>query len=99
MPICEVVEAVWSLRLEGRQHGGDGGQREIDLIMERTDQRALAIEVKLSGTVTDDDVMHIPWLREQVGDDMLDAVVINTGPQAYQRKDGVAVVPAALLGV
>jgi predicted AAA+ superfamily ATPase len=76
-----------------------GGQREIDLIVERADQRVLAIEVKLSGTVTDDDVKHLHWLREQIGDDLLDAVVINTGPQAYRRKDGVAVVPAALLGI
>ena len=38
------------------------------------------------------------WLREQIGEDLLDAVVINTGPQAYRRTDGVAVVPAALLG-
>lgn len=75
-----------------------GGQREIDLIVERADQRVLAIEVKLSGTVTDDDVKQIHWLRDQIGDDLLDAVVINTGPQAYRRKDGVAVVPAALLG-
>lgn len=75
-----------------------GGQREIDLIVERPDQRVIAIEVKLSGTVTDEDVKHIHWLHEQIGDDLLDAVVINTGPQAYRRKDGVAVVPAALLG-
>ena len=45
-----------------------------------------------------DDVKHLLWLREQIGDDLLDAVVIHTGPQAYRRKDGIAVVPAALLG-
>ena len=41
---------------------------------------------------------HLLWLRDQIGDDLIDAVVINTGPQAYRRQDGVAVVPAALLG-
>jgi predicted AAA+ superfamily ATPase len=75
-----------------------GGAREIDLIVERADQRVLAIEVKLSASVDDDDVRHLLWLREQIGEDLLDAVVINTGPQAYRRQDGVAVVPAALLG-
>jgi predicted AAA+ superfamily ATPase len=75
-----------------------GGAREIDLIVERADQRVLAIEVKLSASVDDDDVRNLLWLREQIGEDLLDAVVINTGPQAYRRKDGVAVVPAALLG-
>lgn len=75
-----------------------GGQREVDLIVERADRRVVAIEVKLSGTVGDDDVRNLRWLKEQIGDDLLDAVVINTGPQAYRRTDGIAVVPAALLG-
>lgn len=75
-----------------------GGRREIDLIVERADQRVVAIEVKLSGSVDDDDVKNLLWLRDEIGDDLLDAVVINTGPQAYRRRDGVAVVPAALLG-
>ncbi len=76
-----------------------GGLREIDLIVERPDQRVVAIEVKLSATVNDDDVKNLLWLREQIGDDLLDAVVINTGQRAYRRQDGIAVVPAGLIGV
>jgi predicted AAA+ superfamily ATPase len=75
-----------------------GGRREVDLIVERADQRVVAIEVKLGNAVEDRDVKHLLWLREQIGDDLIDAVVIHTGPQAYRRKDGVAVIPAALLG-
>lgn len=75
-----------------------GGRQEVDLIVERADQRVVAIEVKLSGAVDNSDVKHLKWLRDQIGDDLLDAVVIHTGPQAYRRKDGIAVVPAALLG-
>ena len=75
-----------------------GGAREIDLIIERADRRVLAIEVKLSRTVKDDDVRQLLWLKEQIGDQLLDAIVIHTGPEAYRRKDGVGVVPAALLG-
>lgn len=75
-----------------------GGRREVDLIVERPDQRVVAIEVKLSGSVADDDVKNLLWLRSQIGQDLLDAIVINTGPQAYRRRDGIAVVPAALLG-
>ena len=36
--------------------------------------------------------------REQIGDDLLDAVVVTTGTEAYRRPDGIAVVPAGLLG-
>lgn len=75
-----------------------GGEREVDLIVVRADQRAVAIEVKLSATVTDGDVRHLRWLRDQLGANLLDAVVITTGQHAYRRADGIAVVPAALLG-
>lgn len=75
-----------------------GGEREVDLIVERTDGAVVAIEVKLARTVDDDDVRHLRWLREQLGDRLLDAVVVSTGGTAYRRADGIAVVPAALLG-
>jgi len=75
-----------------------GGGQEVDLIVERSDRRIIAIEVKLSRTVDDDDVRHLHWLRERIGDNLLDAAGINTGPEAYRRKDGIAVIPAALLG-
>jgi uncharacterized protein len=74
------------------------GDREVDLIVERGDGRVLAMEVKLSPVVRDGDVRHLLWLRERLGDRFLDAVVVTTGREAYRRSDGVAVVPAALLG-
>jgi uncharacterized protein len=74
------------------------GDREVDLIVERGDGRVLAIEVKLSPVVRDDDVRHLLWLRERLGPALLDAVVVTSGRDAYRRRDGIAVVPAALLG-
>lgn len=75
-----------------------GGRHEVDLIVERPDQRVLAMEIKLGRDVSDRDVRHLHWLREKVGNDLLDAVAVTTGSHAYRRKDGIAVVPAALLG-
>jgi predicted AAA+ superfamily ATPase len=74
------------------------GRHEVDLIVERADGRVLAIEVKLARTVADRDTTHLRWLAERIGDDLLDAVIVSTGPEAYRRADGIAVVPAALLG-
>jgi uncharacterized protein len=74
------------------------GEREVDLIVERSDHRVVALEVKLSATVADEDVRNLLWLREEAGAELLDAVVISTGTHAYRRTDGIAVVPAALLG-
>ncbi len=74
------------------------GDHEVDLVVIRDDGRVVAIEVKLSGTVTDRDIRHLRWLRESIGDDLLDAIVLTTGPVAYRRPDGIGIVPLALLG-
>ena len=76
-----------------------GGEHEVDLIVERGDGRVVAMEVKLSATVDDDDVRHLRWLTERIGDDLLDAVVVTTGREAYRRTDGIAVIPASVLAV
>jgi len=74
------------------------GDHEVDLVIERYDGRVLAIEVKMAAHVGDDDVRHLTWLRERLGPDLLDAIVVTTGRHAYRRKDGIGVVPAALVG-
>jgi len=74
------------------------GEREVDLIVERDDHRVVAIEVKLAAVPQDADLRHLHWLQDAIGDDLLDAIVITTGRAAYRRKDGIGVVPLALLG-
>lgn len=71
---------------------------EIDLIVESDDRHVLAIEVKLAETVSDADVKHLNWLHAQIGNRLVDRVLITTGRHAYRRPDGVAVVPLGLLG-
>ena len=76
-----------------------GGRHEIDLIVERDDGKVVAIEVKLGQTLGGREVKHLNWLAKELGDELLDAVVITTGRDAYRRRqDQIAVVPAALLG-
>ncbi len=86
---CEA--SVWHMRV-------DNGRHEVDFVVERDDGLVVAIEAKLSSTVTDRDVRHLLWLREKIGKQLGDAVVLTTGERAYRRADGVAVVPLALLG-
>jgi len=74
------------------------GRQEIDLIVERADGKVVAVEVKLARDVSGDDVKHLNWLDDKLGDRVLDRIVVTTGPRAYRRRDGVAVVPLALLG-
>lgn len=74
------------------------GDHEIDLVMVRDDGKVVAVEVKLSATVEDRDIAQLRWLADRLGVDLLDAIVVNTGPNAYRRPDGIGVVPLALLG-
>ncbi len=74
------------------------GDHEVDLIIQRHDQRVVALEVKLDGVPGPADVRHLLWLREQLGNDLLDAAVITAGAHAYRRPDGIAVIPAVLFG-
>ncbi len=74
------------------------GAHEVDLIIERADGRIVAVEVKLARDVSHRDTVHLRWLAERIGDELLDAVIVTTGPEAYRRADGIAIVPAALLG-
>jgi len=74
-----------------------GGDHEVDFIVEHK-RRVVAFEVKLSPVVREADVKHLNWLKQRIGDRLVDAAVITTGPEAYRRTDGVAVIPAGLLG-
>lgn len=78
-----------------RTHRGD---HEVDLILHSDDGRVLAIEVKLASSIGDGDARHLNWLHDALGAQLVDKVVVTTGADAYRRRDGVAVVPLALLG-
>ena len=73
------------------------GFHEVDLIVQRTDGKILAIETKLSETVTPQDFKHLHWLSEQIGNELVGKVLIYAGNDAYTAQ-GVSVVPLALLG-
>ncbi|HEY6421914.1 MAG TPA: hypothetical protein VIY28_01435 [Pseudonocardiaceae bacterium] len=60
------------------------GDHEIDFIVERDDHKVVALEVKLSSTVDDSDVIHLHWLRNHLGPNILDTAVITTGAYAYR---------------
>lgn len=73
------------------------GSHEVDLIVERPDGGVVAIEVKLARTVDENEGRHLKWLRNELGDRVINSVIVTTGTSAYRREDGVVVMPLALL--
>lgn len=97
--------AMLTVRGAAQVSGGDvfhlrtkRGEQEVDLIVEGEDGRIVAFEIKLNRAASDRDVRHLLWLKEKLGDQVADLVLLNTGEHAYRRPDGVAVVPLVLLG-
>ncbi|MBB1512767.1 hypothetical protein H5399_09150 [Tessaracoccus sp. MC1627] len=89
---AEAVDArIGHLRTKNTHH-------EIALIVEAPDRSTVAIEVKLTDTIRPADVEHLNWLGQQLGDRIVDQVIIYTGRHVYRRPDGIAIVPLALLG-
>jgi uncharacterized protein len=91
---------VYAQHAEGTVHHlrTKNGDHEVDLIVEGSDRRVVAIEVKLSPVLEDRDVQHLLWLRGKLGSKLADAIVVTTGQHAYRRRDGIGVVPLSLLG-
>lgn len=75
-----------------------GAQKEIDLVVQRRDKRVVLFEVKIGQKIDNEDVKHLKWIKDKIGDKIIDSAVINTGSHAYRRDDGIAVIPAVLLG-
>lgn len=103
--VPDTLEQLWCVQVYAQHseaavsHLRDrNGEHEVDLIVSKADASFDAVEVQLAGTVDDRDVRQLKWLRDRMGDQMRDAIVVNTGPMAYRRPDGIAVVPLAMLG-
>lgn len=74
------------------------GEHEVDMVVENYTKQIIGIEVKVSPVVRDDDVRHLLWLQEIMGEKFAGGIVVHAGRALYQRPDGIWVVPLACLG-
>jgi predicted AAA+ superfamily ATPase len=66
---------------------------EVDLVLERDDGTVIAFEVKAGTRVDRSDLAGIRALRVRIGQRLVAAVVLYTGPLAYTHEDGTLVLP------
>lgn len=67
--------------------------REVDLILETPDGRVAAIEVKSGASVSDEDFRALAYLRDRIGPDFVQGVVLYTGPEVFSFGDRLSVLP------
>ena len=74
-----------------------GGDHEVDLIADLPNGDVLAIEAKLSRTITAADARHLNTLKERLGTSFRAGLVVYPGDTAYRLDDRIAAVPLAAL--
>ncbi len=73
------------------------GRHEIDLVVELSAGRVLAIEIKSSAAPTRGDARHLEWLREQLGERFVAGAVLHTGPRPFRLSERIFALPIATL--
>jgi predicted AAA+ superfamily ATPase len=73
------------------------GTHEIDLLIEDRQGNLVAIEVKSSMSVNDDDARHLRWLMKEQPDKVKAAVIFYAGPHVLRLRNGVIALPISTL--
>lgn len=72
-------------------------EHEIDLMLERADRDLVALEVKATASPAPRDARHLEWLAGELGARVRAAVLVHTGPKAFQLTPRVVALPLAAL--
>lgn len=85
-------EEEWALR---HYRSPDG--REIDVVIELSDERVIALEIKAASTVQPQDARHLEWLRDKLGERFMAGIVLATDTQGRLLGDRLYSLPVASL--
>jgi predicted AAA+ superfamily ATPase len=75
----------------------EAGRHEVDVVAELGGGRIVGIEIKATSSPGDGDAKHLRWLKAELGDRLVAAVVLHTGPRLYALSDGVIAAPISTL--
>lgn len=96
--VTELVKfATWCDTAVEFSHYRDADGREADLLLESPEGRVAAIEVKAAIDVDERDVRHLAYLRDRIGDDFANGVIIHCGKQLLPMGDRITAVPVNAL--
>jgi hypothetical protein len=67
------------------------------VVAELAGERVIGIEVKAAAAPTAADAKHLRWLKAELGDRLVAAVVLHTGPRLYELPDEIIAAPISTL--
>jgi len=92
------AEAATSLARQRLYHvRSDQGRHEIDLLIEMSARRVVAIEVKADAAPGLDAAKHLRWLEDELGEQFALGIVFHTGPRRYQLAERIVAAPVAAI--
>lgn len=87
----------WSDETPRIWHYRDHGGAEVDLVLEAADGRVVAIEVKASSSVGISDGRWLANMRDRLGRQFVQGVILHTGPTAAPFGDRITAAPLDIL--
>jgi uncharacterized protein len=92
-----VRQATWSDHGPRLYHFRDHAKREVDIIAELPDGRVSAFEIKAARDIDQQDVRHLAYLRDLLGDRFVNGIVLHLGQRPQSLGDRLTSLPISAL--
>lgn len=92
-----VRQVTWSEERPRLAHYRDAQGREVDFILETSDGRIVAVEVKTAIDVDETDFRWLGYLRNRLGDRFVNGVVLHIGDRPLPFGDRLTALPISAL--
>lgn len=86
-------QASWSDAPVASGHFRTEAGEEVDLVLERDDGQVLAFEIKAGSRISGDDLRGLRQLKERLGTQLAEAIILHTGIHAYMHDEWITVLP------
>ncbi|MEZ5382773.1 MAG: ATP-binding protein [Microthrixaceae bacterium] len=90
-------QLTWSDTDAALFHWSDRGGAEVDLVLEASDGRVVAIEVKAAVDINEADTRWLKKMRDKLGDQFVVGMVLHCGDQPRRLGDRVVAMPVSSL--
>jgi predicted AAA+ superfamily ATPase len=90
-------QRTWSDAIVDLHHFRDRDGAEVDLVLERRDGCVAAVEIKAGRSVSQSDLRSLKLLRDRVGKEFTNGVILNCGDAVRPLGDRLTVMPISAL--